>query len=179
MFFIELKSEKKIIGAVEVFKINTLGPILTAKHFTSIFEKQNKTIMCILSARVGSIEDKGLKQTVVDQLKSVYLQIDADDIPYVKKEYLTFAKNQKVKDALLKSVDLLKAGNYDKIIDTMMAASKVGVENDLGMDYIDNFESIMEDVKRFSVSTGWDVIDELKANGAQGILVCPIEKMVL
>ncbi|WP_299554658.1 ATP phosphoribosyltransferase [Seonamhaeicola sp.] len=25
----------------------------------------------------------------------------------------------------------------------------------------------------------WDVIDELKANGAQGILVCPIEKMVL
>ena len=25
----------------------------------------------------------------------------------------------------------------------------------------------------------WDVIDELKANGAQGILVCPIEKMVI
>lgn len=25
----------------------------------------------------------------------------------------------------------------------------------------------------------WDVIDELKAHGAQGILVCPIEKMVL
>ena len=25
----------------------------------------------------------------------------------------------------------------------------------------------------------WDVIDELKINGAQGILVCPIEKMVL
>ena len=44
----------------EVFKVNTLGPILTAKHFTSIFEKQNKTIMCILSARVGSIEDNNL-----------------------------------------------------------------------------------------------------------------------
>lgn len=25
----------------------------------------------------------------------------------------------------------------------------------------------------------WDVIDELKAAGAEGILVCPIEKMVL
>ena len=25
----------------------------------------------------------------------------------------------------------------------------------------------------------WEVIDDLKANGAQGILVCPIEKMVL
>ena len=121
--------------------------------------------MEVFKIKVGDIEDKVLKQTVVEQLKSVYLQVGAEDLPYVKKEYLTFAKNQKVKDALLKSVDLLKAGNYDKIIDTMMAASKVGVENDLGLDYIDNFELIMEDVKRNSVSTGWDVIDELMDGG--------------
>ena len=121
--------------------------------------------MEVFKIKVSDIEDKVLKQTVVEQLKSVYLQVGSEDLPYVKKEYLTFAKNQKVKDALLKSVDLLKAGNYDKIIDTMMAASKVGVENDLGMDYIDNFESIMEDVKRNSVSTGWDVIDELMDGG--------------
>ncbi len=121
--------------------------------------------MEVFKIKVGSIEDKALKQTVVDQLKNVYLQIESNDLPYVKKEYLTFAKNQKVKDALLKSVDLLKAGNYDKIIDTMMAASKVGVENDLGLDYIDEFELIMEDVKRNSVSTGWEVIDELMDGG--------------
>jgi DnaB-like helicase C terminal domain len=121
--------------------------------------------MEVFKIKVGEIEDKVLKQTVVEQLKSVYLQVGSEDLPYVKKEYLTFAKNQKVKDALLKSVDLLKAGNYDKIIDTMMAASKVGVENDLGLDYIDNFELIMEDVKRNSVSTGWDVIDELMDGG--------------
>ena len=121
--------------------------------------------MEVFKIKVGDIEDKVLKQTVVEQLKSVYLQVGAEDLPYVKKEYLTFAKNQKVKDALLKSVDLLKAGNYDKIIDTMMAASKVGVENDLGLDYIDNFELIMEDVKRNSVSTGWEVVDELMDGG--------------
>ena len=121
--------------------------------------------MEVFKIKVGSIEDKALKQTVVEQLKHVYLQIDANDIPYVKKEYLTFAKNQKVKDALLKSVDLLKAGNYDRIIETMMAASKVGVESDLGLDYIDEFELIMEDVKRNSVSTGWEVIDELMDGG--------------
>ena len=121
--------------------------------------------MEVFKIKVGDIEDKILKQTVVEQLKGVYLQVGSEDLPYVKKEYLTFAKNQKVKDALLKSVDLLKAGNYDKIIDTMMAASKVGVENDLGMDYIDNFELIMEDVKRDSVSTGWEVVDELMDGG--------------
>jgi ATP phosphoribosyltransferase len=25
----------------------------------------------------------------------------------------------------------------------------------------------------------WDIIDDLKRNGAEGILICPIEKMVL
>lgn len=121
--------------------------------------------MEVFKIKVGEVEDKVLKQTVIEQLKSVYLQVGSEDLPYVKKEYLTFCKNQKVKDALLKSVDLLKAGNYDKIIDTMMAASKVGVENDLGLDYIDNFELIMEDVKRNSVATGWDVINDLMDGG--------------
>ena len=121
--------------------------------------------MEVFKIKIGSVEDKALKQTVIEQLKNVYTQVGADDLAYVKKEYLTFCKNQKVKDALLKSVDLLKAGNYDKIIDTMMAASKVGVESDLGLDYIENFESILEDVKRDSCSTGWDVIDELMDGG--------------
>jgi hypothetical protein len=121
--------------------------------------------MEVFKIKVGEIEDKGLKQTVVEQLKSVYLQIGSEDIPYVKKEYLTFAKNQKVKEALFKSVELLKIGQYDQIIDTMMKASKVGVESDLGLDYIENFESILEDVKRDSCSTGWDVIDELMDGG--------------
>ncbi len=121
--------------------------------------------MEVFKIKVGEIEDKVLKQTVIEQLKGVYLQVGSEDMPYVKKEYLTFAKNQKVKDALLKSVDLLKAGNYDKIIDTMMAASKVGVENDLGLDFIDDFESILENVKRDSVGTGWEVIDELMDGG--------------
>jgi replicative DNA helicase len=119
----------------------------------------------VFKIKTGTLEDKVLKQTVVDQLRSIYQQVGSDDLAYVKKEYLTFAKNQKVKEALLKSVDLLKTGQYDKIIDTMNAASKVGAENDLGLDYIQDFESILEDVKRDSCSTGWDVIDELMDGG--------------
>jgi replicative DNA helicase len=119
----------------------------------------------VFKIKTGTLEDKVLKQTVVDQLRSVYQQVGSEDLAYVKKEFLTFAKNQKVKEALLKSVDLLKTGQYDKIIDTMNAASKVGAENDLGLDYIQDFESILEDVKRDSCSTGWDVIDELMDGG--------------
>jgi hypothetical protein len=121
--------------------------------------------MEVFKIKVGNVEDKVLKQTVVEQLKTIYLQVSSEDLPYIKKEYLTFAKNQKVKDALLKSIELLKSGQYDQIIDTMTKASKVGVESDLGLDYIENFESIMEDVKRDSCPTGWDVIDELMDGG--------------
>jgi replicative DNA helicase len=136
------------------------------KEVQSYFDEYRAVpTMEVFKIKVGDIEDKGLKQTVVEQLKNVYLQVGADDIPYVKKEYLTFAKNQKVKEALFKSVDLLKNGQYDQIIDTMMKASKVGVESDLGLDYIENFESILEDVKRDSTPTGWDVIDELMDGG--------------
>jgi len=121
--------------------------------------------MEVFKIKVGGIEDKVLKQTVVEQLKNVYLQIGAEDIPYVKKEYLTFCKNQKVKEALFKSVDLLKNGQYEQIIDTMMKASKVGVESDLGLDFIEDFETILENVKRDSCPTGWPVIDELMDGG--------------
>lgn len=128
-------------------------------------EYRTAPTMEVFKIEVGDIEDKVLKQTVVEQLKNVYLQVGAEDLQYVKNEYLTFAKNQKVKDALLKSVELLKAGDYDKIIDTMTAASKVGVESDLGLDYIAEFESIMDNVKRESCPTGWDVIDDLMDGG--------------
>jgi replicative DNA helicase len=121
--------------------------------------------MEVFKIKVGAIEDKGLKLTVVEQLKNVYLQVGCEDMPYVKKEYLTFCKNQKVKEALFKSVDLLKNGQYEQIIDTMMKASKVGVESDLGLDFIEDFESILENVKRDSCPTGWSVIDELMDGG--------------
>ena len=63
------------------------------------------------------------------------------------------------------AVDLLKNGQYEQIIDTMMKASKVGVESDLGLDFIEDFETILENVKRDSCPTGWSVIDELMDGG--------------
>ena len=71
-------------------------------------EFKSSPSMEIFKIKVSVIEDKILKQTVVEQLKTIYLQVGSEDLPFIKKEYLTFAKNQKIKDALLKSVDLLK-----------------------------------------------------------------------
>ena len=50
--------------------------------------------MEVFKIKVGSVEDKALKQTVIEQLKNVYTQVGADDLAYVKKE------SDKAKDEL-------------------------------------------------------------------------------
>lgn len=42
------------------FSINAIGPLLVAKHFLPLLNKQNKSVFAALSARVGSIGDNRL-----------------------------------------------------------------------------------------------------------------------
>ncbi len=43
-----------------VFRINTVGPVLLAKHFLPLLRRDAKTLFAALSARVGSISDNRL-----------------------------------------------------------------------------------------------------------------------
>lgn len=45
---------------LDVFRINTVGPILLAKHFLPLLRRDAKTLFAALSARVGSISDNRL-----------------------------------------------------------------------------------------------------------------------
>jgi len=45
---------------LEVFKINTVGPALVAKHFLPRMRREGKSVLAVLSARVGSTEDNRL-----------------------------------------------------------------------------------------------------------------------
>lgn len=44
----------------QVFRINTIGPALIAKHFLPLMKRDSKSVFACLSARVGSIEDNRL-----------------------------------------------------------------------------------------------------------------------
>jgi NAD(P)-dependent dehydrogenase (short-subunit alcohol dehydrogenase family) len=44
----------------QIFRVNTIGPTLVAKHFLPLMRKQTKTVFAALSARVGSISDNRL-----------------------------------------------------------------------------------------------------------------------
>ncbi|HNP65548.1 MAG TPA: SDR family NAD(P)-dependent oxidoreductase [Woeseiaceae bacterium] len=44
----------------EVLTINAIGPVMVAKHFLPALSKDNKSVLAVLSARVGSISDNRL-----------------------------------------------------------------------------------------------------------------------
>ncbi len=44
----------------QVFRVNTMGPALAAKHFLPLLRRDSKTVFAALSARVGSIADNRL-----------------------------------------------------------------------------------------------------------------------
>jgi len=43
-----------------VFEVNTFGPALVAKYFTTLLPRNRRSVFAALSARVGSISDNGL-----------------------------------------------------------------------------------------------------------------------
>lgn len=43
-----------------VFRLNTIGPALVAKHFLPLLDRSHKSVFAAISARVGSIEDNRL-----------------------------------------------------------------------------------------------------------------------
>lgn len=61
----QIQPEKSIgsIGAeamLEAFRVNTIGPVLLAKHLLPLMRPRSKTVFAALSARVGSISDNRL-----------------------------------------------------------------------------------------------------------------------
>jgi replicative DNA helicase len=140
-------------------------------------EYKKEPTLDVFKGQVSKLDNPSLKKAVVEQLKTVYTQIGQDDFEYVKNEFTSFCINQNMKNVILQSVDLLKSGNYDRIKDLVDKAMKVGVESDLGMDYLLDFEERFSETGRETVATGWDCVDDLMGGGLGpgelGVVVAP------
>ena len=184
--------QAKVISALltDVRMMDTLCEIIDKKFFESDANKwivqeikdyydeyKKEPTLDVFKGQVSKLDNPSLKKSVVEQLKTVYTQIGQDDFEYVKNEFTSFCINQNMKNVILQSVDLLKSGNYDRIKDLVDKAMKVGVESDLGMDYLLDFEERFSETGRETVSTGWECIDDLMGGGIGpgelGVVVAP------
>jgi len=76
-----------------------------------------------------------------------------------------FCKNQQLKKALLTSVDLIKAEDYDSIRDLINNALKAGLDKNLGHEYNKDLETRYRQEQRITIPTPWSEVNELLQGG--------------
>jgi hypothetical protein len=120
--------------------------------------------MEVLKVQVKKIDNEVLQLSIKEQLKEAYKASD-DDLAYVEEEFSNFCKNQQLKKALLTSVDLLNAGDYDSIRNLVDNALKAGGDKNLGLEYSKDVESRYREEDRSPIATPWPLFNDLLQGG--------------
>jgi replicative DNA helicase len=111
------------------------------------------------------ITDADVKKSIGDQLRVIFQKITDSDIKFIKEQFLEFCKNQKLKNAIWDSSDLLEGGHYDKIKSLIDNAMKAGMERNIGHDYMTDIETRMSVMARNTIKTNWLEMDTIMDGG--------------
>jgi replicative DNA helicase len=120
--------------------------------------------MEVLKIELKRIDNEVLQLAIKEQLKEAYRASD-EDLAYVEEEFSNFCKNQQLKKALLTSVDLLNAGDYDSIRHLVDNALKAGGDKNLGLEYSKDIESRYREEHRTAIPTPWPLFNDLMQGG--------------
>ena len=172
--------QTKVISALLTDKpfLQNVNDILTDEHFSngahkwiinqvqSYYQKYHcNPTMDVLKVELKRVENEVLQLSIKEQLKEAYRSSDESDLTYVKEEFTNFCKNQQLKKALLNSVDLLKAGDYDSIRTLVDSALRSGQDKNIGHEYNKDIESRYNEDDRSPIPTPWDTFNELMQGG--------------
>ena len=166
--------------------------ILKEEYFTSdahntiwleirkLFNKYNAPpTYDILKTEISQYPEGELKESAINVLLDIETKVNRQEIEYAKDKSLEFCKNQSMKAAILKSVELLQEGKFDEIQKTIEDSLKISHEQDMGQDYFDSFKSRRELHARETVPTGFPLLDKLEvldgglAHGELGVMMAP------
>ncbi len=135
------------------------------KEILKYYEKFHTVpTMDVLKVELKRLDNEVLQVAIKEQLKESYKASD-EDLKYIQEEFAGFCKNQQLKKALLNSVDLLKAGDYDSIRSMIDNALKAGQDKNIGHEYNKDVESRYVEDDRKPISTPWNVFNELMQGG--------------
>jgi len=144
---------------------NDAGKWVIRKTLKYYNEYKSIPTMEVFKVEVEGINQELQSVAVKDLLKQAYKASKATDLNYVKDAFLDFCKNQTLKGALMKSVDLLELGDYDDIRNLIDRALKAGTERDIGHEYITELEDRFREEARSVVETPWPLINKLLCGG--------------
>jgi archaellum biogenesis ATPase FlaH len=114
------------------------------------------------------------------QVRDYYVRCEARDVrdkEYIKDTSLDFCKKQKLKAALVQSVELIRNSSFDEVKQVIDEALKLGTDNNFGHDFIKDFEARYEIKARNPITTGWDKVDKILkkglGSGELGVVIAP------
>jgi replicative DNA helicase len=135
------------------------------KEIIKYYDKYHTTpSLEVLKVELQKIDNEVLQVSIKDQLKQAYVSSD-DDLKYVQEEFTNFCRNQQLKRALMSSVDLLKAGDFEAIRMLVDGALKAGQDKNLGHEYVKDIEERYRENSRTTIPTPWDKINNLLQGG--------------
>jgi len=119
-------------------------------------------------------------EIIQKQVRDFFARITArevTDVKYIKEQSLDFCRKQNLKEAMLKSVNLLQSCSFDEISKVINDSLKLGSDNNFGYDYIVDFEKRFIPKHRLPVTTGWKDIDHICGGGLGkselGVVIAP------
>ena len=148
------------------------------KEIKKYFNKYKKLpTLDALKVIIDNDTEDILRVSIVEDLKNAFKHFEATDLDFVQEKALDFCKNQKIKDAIVVSVDLLQNGNYEEIKKLVDEALKAGTERDIGHLYMEQCDERYEESSRKTVKTPWEVVNDLTDGGLGpgelGVVVAP------
>ena len=172
------------------FQIKVISSLLTHKEFltnihdiisTEYFENQAQKWVIqevlryydkyhttpsldILKVELQKVDNDVLQLSIKEQLKQAFVASD-EDLAYVQEEFTNFCRNQQLKKALMSSVDLLKAGDFEAIRHIVDSALKAGQDKNLGHEYIKDIEERYRENSRKTLPTPWKRINDILQGG--------------
>lgn len=121
--------------------------------------------------------DAAVQKQVRDYYTRIITTSMVDGAEYVKDTAMDFCRKQVLKQAMMKSVGLLKSSSFDEISKVINDALKLGSDNNFGHDWMADFESRFQLKARNPISTGWERMDALCKGGLGkselGVVIAP------
>ena len=135
------------------------------------------TMTTILRAEISDENEVAQQQVRKYFARILSTENSVENAEHIKEVALDFCKKQKLKNAMLKCVGLIRTSSYDEISETINDALKLGSDNNFGYDYLADFEERFQVKSRNPISTGWKLIDKITrgglGRGELGVVIAP------
>jgi len=155
--------------------------IFTQKIFDYKLKYNTHPSYKIMTSILKSELSEDTSETLQSQVRSYFARIQTSDFvdgaDYIKETALDFCKKQKLREAMIKSAKLIQTSSFDEISKLILDALKLGLDNDIGYDFLKDFEERYKPRFRNPVTTGWKEIDSIcdqgLGEGELGVVIAP------